>query len=200
MRRKKVSINNSVDYDKFLKKINIYKSILYHYTYFIVENNIHDEMIEYITNALNIKNRKERLEYVYDKTCEFIDNKNKQINICGFKNGKCYIQRKSKQKNCNGCCRKCLYQSKNGCLTKNVACKLFNCSEVKLRHEVVKYKELKLLRLLSLKNRFIIKSDYFSRREDVLRDLYAYSLIYSTIRIVFRITRNFLIFDKNHKQ
>ena len=89
-----------------------------------------------------------------------------------------------------------MYQTKSGCPTKNLACKLFNCSYVKSRYEVIKYEDIKLLRLLSLKNRFIIKSDYFSKREDVLKDLYAYTLSYSTIRIVYRLIKNFILFNK----
>ena len=60
-----------------------------------------------------------------------IDNRN--INICGFINNKCFVQRKNNSNNCNGCCRLCIYQSSNGCTTNNLTCKLFNCSEVKKR-------------------------------------------------------------------
>ena len=57
----------------------------------------------------------------------------------------------------------CKYQTNHGCSTNNLACKLFNCSEVIKRYEVITYKDLKLLKVLSLKNQFIVKSDYFSK-------------------------------------
>lgn len=58
MRSKTITINNYNDYNKFLKKINIYKSILYYNTIFWVKNNINEKNINYITKALNTKNRK----------------------------------------------------------------------------------------------------------------------------------------------
>ena len=94
MKSKIITINNYNDYNKFLKRINIYKSILYYNTLFEVKNNINERNIDYITNALNMKNRKKRIEYVYDQSCKLIDWKNKGINICGFENGKCWVQRK----------------------------------------------------------------------------------------------------------
>ena len=196
MKSKIITINNYKDYNKFLKKINIYKSILYYNTLFEVKNNINEKNIDYITNALNMKNRKKRIEYVYDQSCKLIDRKNQGINICGFENGKCWVQRKIKNGKCNGCCRKCIYQTSNGCSTKNLSCKLFNCTEVRSRYNVIIYNDLKLLRLLSKKNQIIIKSDYFSKREDVLKDLYSYSLIYSTFRIFYRLIRNYINVNK----
>ena len=200
MKSKIITINNYNDYNKFLKRINIYKSILYYNTLFEVKNNINERNIDYITNALNMKNRKKRIEYVYDQSCKLIDWKNKGINICGFENGKCWVQRKIKNGKCNGCCRKCIYQTSNGCSTKNLSCKLFNCTEVRSRYNVIRYNDLKLLRLLSKKNQIIIKSDYFSKREDVLKDLYSYSLIYSTFRIFYRLIRNYINVNKKIKK
>lgn len=200
MRIKEIIINNDMEYNKFLKNINLYKSILYNNTFFVVKNNIHNKMLDYIIEGLNIKNRRKRIEYVYDKSCYFIDSKSIDKNICGFKNGKCYIQRKLNNGMCNGCCRKCLYQTDYGCSSKNLACKLFNCSEVKSRYEVVSFDDLKILHLLSYKNQFIVKSDYFSMREDVLKDLYAYTFTYSTIRVITRLIRNYILLSRKIKE
>lgn len=200
MRKKRIEIHNDREYKKFLRRITLYKHMFYRNTLFIIDSNIHDPNINYIVEALNIKKRKDRIQYVYDKSCEMIDEKGKEKNICGFKNHKCYVQRETKSKACNGCCKYCMYQTKNGCPTKNLACKLFNCSEVTSRHDVVKYRDLKILKLLSLKNRFIVKSDYFSTREDVLKDLYSYSVIYSTCRILYRWTKNDYFFSRKQKR
>ena len=196
MKSKTILINNDNDYNKLLKKLFIYKSILCHNTLFVVKNNIRDEMIDSIINALNIKNRKKRINFIYDQSCYLIDEKNKGINTCGFKNGRCYVQRKLKNGKCNGCCRMCIYQTKNGCSTTNLTCKMFNCSEVKNRYEVIEYNDLKLLKVLSLKNQIVIKTDYFSKREDVLRDLYSYTLTFSALRIFYRLTKNFILFNR----
>ena len=47
-------------------------------------------------------------------------------------------------------------------------------------------------------NQFIIKSDYFSTREDVLKDLYSYSFTYSTLRIVYRLVKNYIYSKKKN--
>ena len=78
-----------------------------------------NEMIDFIIEALNIKQRKQRINFIYDQSCHLIDKENKGINICGFKNKKCYVQRKLKNGKCNGCCRMCIYQTKAGCPTEN---------------------------------------------------------------------------------
>ena len=62
---------------------------------------------------------------------------------------------------------------------------------------MLKATDLKILRLLSLKNQLIIKSDYFSTREDVLKDLYAYTLTYSTMRVVYRLIKNHYLLKKD---
>ena len=198
MRSKNITINNYNDYNKLLKKINWYKSILYHNTFFVLNNNINDSMVNHIISALNIKNRKKRINFIYDQSCTIIDEKVKGKNICGFKNGKCYVQRKLKNDKCNECCRKCIYQTNYGCPTSNLVCKLFNCSEVTSRYEVITYKDLKLLKILSLKNQLIVKSGYFSKREDILKDLYSYSIVYSTLRIIYRIIKNFIFLHQRN--
>ena len=196
MKTKIIKINNTNDYNKYLNKLFLYKSVFYYNTLFVVDTKTDNKMLTYIIEALNIKNRKKRITYIYDNACKTIDDATPE-NMCGFKNGKCYLQRRSKSNKCNGCCRKCLYQSKEGCPTKNLACKLFNCSEVKSRYNMITADDLKILRLLSLKNQLVIKSAYFSKREDVLKDLYAYTLTYSTIRVVYRLIKNNYLLKKD---
>ena len=197
MKTKSIVINNEHDYNAFLKKLKFYKTFWYHGTYFTIENNKQIPYIEYVVEALNIKNRKERIQYIYDQSCKIIDDRIGDKNICGFKNGKCYTQKNTNL--CNGCCRKCLYQTCHGCSTKNLTCKLFNCSEVRKRFHVLTFDDLKLFQLLSLKNKLIVKSDLFSSREDVLKDLYAYTLTYSGIRIIYRLIRNAILLQDNKK-
>lgn len=200
MKRKTIVIESKEDYTKFIKRIILYKSILYINTEFQVKGCQVNDKIQQMINGLNIKNRYKRITYVYDTACSIIDSNTKGLNVCGFKNNKCYIQQKQNNGKCNGCCRLCKYQNSNGCPTKNLACKLFNCSEVKKRYRTIEYKDLAILKLLSLKNRLIVKSDYFSTREEVLKDLYAYTLTYSILRIFFRSIRNLISKTKNSNQ
>ena len=159
-----------------------------------------DEQIIIIANALNIKSRKKRITYIYDSACEYIDNFYNGENICGFKNCKCYVQRSKHLDNKNGCCRFCIYATDKGCPSKNLACKLFNCSEVYSRRKVLTYKDLKTLKVLSVRQRYILKSGYFSLREDVLKDLYSYSIIYAVLRIYYRLIRNWILRKRRTKK
>lgn len=177
----KINLLNKNDKKIFYMLIPIYKSILFYFTKFELIGD--DNEVKEIVDGLNIKNRKARIKYVYDKSCETIDNLHKNVDICGFKNGRCYSQTCYNSIYINGCCRMCRYQNNKGCPTSNLACKLFNCSEVTKRYKVITYDDLKILKLLSIKNRFVVKSDYFSKRDDVLKDLYCYSLIFSLIRL-----------------
>ena len=183
MKKRVIEINNNKD----LKLI--YKTILYNNVLFDTTNNKLKELVK----ALNIKNKKERIMYVYDSCCNKIDNYSKNKNMCGFKNNKCYTQQHKDCKYKNGCCRKCIYQSPNGCTTSNLTCKLFNCSEVKKRFKVIEYQDLELLKLLSTRQRVIIKHDYFSSREEVLTDLYIGSITIFVVRLIYRYIRKNIV-------
>ena len=198
MKTKLIVINGEQDYNNFLKKLKFYKTFLYRRTFFTVENNKKKPYVEDVAYALNIKKRRERIKYIYDQSCKIIDDQVGNKNICGFKKGQCYKQRGTHL--CNGCCRKCRYQTCHGCSTKNLACKMFNCSEVRKRFNVITFDDLKLLKLLSFKNRIVVKSDFFSQREDVLKDLYAYTLTYSGIRIIYRLGRNGIYLHIHNKK
>ena len=186
---KLIKINNQTALDKFYRKLFFYKSFIFKKTYFTMETSF--EEVKPIINALNIKKRKERIIYIYDEACNQIDKHYQNKNICGFKNNKCYVQQKLQNGTINGCCRMCMYQSAKGCTTKNLTCKLFTCSEVEKRCKVIKFDDLKILNLLSFRNRMILKSDYFSKREDVIKDLYYGSILIWSVRIVIRLIINF---------
>ena len=186
---KVVQISNKTALDKFYRKLFFYKSFWFKKTKFILDSNF--EELKPIVEALNIKKRKQRITYIYDTACQQIDDHYQNKNICGFKNNKCYVQQKLKNGTINGCCRCCMYQSPKGCTTKNLTCKLFICSEVEKRCQVIKFDDLKILNLLSIRNRMILKSDYFSKREDVINDLYYGSFLLWAIRIVIRMIITF---------
>lgn len=181
-----LKLENDKQIKKFYNLLPLYKSILFKKVKFEIESN--DEQTNIIVKGLNIKNRKQRIAFIYDESCKLIDKNTKGKNICGFKNCKCYSQKNNNYT--YGCCRMCRYKTNRGCPTKNLACKLFYCSEVKKYHNVIEYKDLKMLKLLNIRQRFLVKSDYFTLREDVLKDLYSYSFIYSSIKIIFRMTIN----------
>lgn len=197
MKKKTIYLSNSVDFDKFVRRLPFYNSFLFRNVSFEVLGynfNMKDEIVR----VLNIKRRREKLRYIVDEGCNYIDNFFGEKNICGFKNCKCYVQRKNKSEFCNGCCRRCIYQSSKGCTTKNVACKLFFCSEVKCRNTIITFDDITLFKCLTFIQKYILKNDYFSRIEDVVTDLYFNSLIISFTRLLFRtISNHFKFMSRN---
>ena len=189
-------INDKAALDNFYRKLFFYKSFIFKKTTFTVETKY--EQIKPIIKALNIKKRKDRITYIYDEACRQIDNHYKNKNICGFKNNKCYVQQKLNNGTINGCCRLCKYQREKGCKTVNLTCKLFTCSEVEKRCKIITFDDLKILNLLSYRNKMILKSDYFSKRENVIKDLYYGSVILWAIRIIIRLINNF--YTLKHKK
>jgi hypothetical protein len=182
MKNKKIIIKNVEDYNKFIKKIKRYR--FYRFTFFKCDCNKVFKDISPIIEALNIKKRKNRIEYIYDYCCSYLDNYCENKNFCEFKNNKCLNQYDNNLE--NGCCRGCRYQSNKGCTTSNLSCKLFYCSKVKEKHNLLTYNDLKILKLLGFRNRIIVKHDYFINRERFLKDLYMESIILYSIKTIFR--------------
>ena len=88
-----------------------------------------------------------------------------------------------KKDHVNGCCRYCKYVSSTGCTSKSIACKLFNCSEVTKRYDMVEYKDLKMLKVLSPQRRSIIKHGLFTSKEQMMKNLQPNLLIYGSFRM-----------------
>lgn len=163
-------------------KIPLYRSFIYKNITFETDKKELKEIVE----ALNIKKRKTRITYIYDTACKKIDDHYKNKNICGFKNNKCYVQQKLNNNYENGCCRFCLYQSSKGCKTKNLTCKLFTCSEVEKRCKVITFDDLNILKVLTKRQRLIAKTNYFTKRESFIKDLYIGSFVLWEIKQVIR--------------
>ena len=157
------------DINKLQKNLFLYRSFLFHFTKF--ETNSKNADIKMIVEALNIKNRKKRITFVIEKTCDYLDNLSKGCNLCEFINGKCICHRTKNLDYQNGCCRKCKYQSDHGCTTKNVACKLFTCGLVKNR-KIITLKDVPISYVLTPLQRLTLCSDYYSSVEKVTKDLY----------------------------
>ena len=177
---KKININSDKDLNRFYKKLFFYKTCIYRFVNFVSDN----QEIKDIIKALNIKKRNMRIRYVYDRSCLYVDRFWDNKNICGFRNNKCYTQRNNSY--INGCCRRCFYQSDKGCRTANLTCKMFYCSEVRKRNKVPSFNDIKILKLLSIRQRIILKHDYFSSREEVLGDLYIGFISIFLVRLLFR--------------
>ena len=187
---KRIVINNKEDLDKFYDRLFIYRSVLFLFTKFESDN----KEIEKIINALNIKRRYKRIEYVYDEACKQIDDYNNTLskNICGFKNDCCRTNTKY------GCCRKCFNLGNKGCTTSNLTCKLYFCHKVCEKYKVLTYDDIKILKCLSFRNKIIIHHNYFTKREDYLIDLYIGSILILFIRYFYRCIKH-KIFKKKKR-
>lgn len=104
--KKKIILKSKKDLSSFYKRLWLYRSFLYRYVTFETEDDKYN--ISSFINALNIKNRRKRIKYIYDAACLEIDDYYKDKNMCGFKNNQCYVQRKLNNNKFNGCCRMCI--------------------------------------------------------------------------------------------
>ena len=185
MKNKKIVVKNVEDYNKFIKILFLYKTLFYRNVFFSCKVNPLFKDVKSIIEALNIKNRKKGIEYIYDYSCSYIDNYCEKKDFCKFKSNKCLNQYKTEYE--NGCCRGCRYQSKKGCVTSNLTCKLFYCSSVKEHNIIITLKDLKILKLFSLRQKTIVKHDFFVSRETMLKDLYLGGIIIFTFKTIFRL-------------
>ena len=174
---------------KIINNLWLYKSFLFRFVKF--ETDIKDNEIKKIIEALNIKSRYKRIYFVIDNLCDQIDDYYKNKNLCKFKNNKCICHRNNNKDYINGCCRKCKYQSSNGCTTKNFACKMFYCSCASKNHKILEYKDLPLLKVLTPLQRMDLKSDYFSSIDEVALDLF-WGPLYSIPRVSIQTIKLFL--------
>ena len=167
------------------KFVFLYRSFLFR----IVKFKTNEKELKNIVQALNIKKRKQRIEYVYDEAIKYI-NEYYSDDLCQFENDQCIAQRKYKSNKINGCCRICIYQNNKGCKVNNLSCKLFYCTTALKNIKQLSIKDIDILKCLNKRQRFILKSDFFSKREDVIKDLY-YGILIATIRISYRIIKQF---------
>ena len=187
---KEVKIKDEKDLYKFYNKLPLYRSLFYKNVTFIYKENRYK--INEIIKALNIKNRKKRINYIFDTACCQIDDNYKKENLCGFKNGICLNHQKIKKDYKNGCCRWCLYQSSKGCTTKNLTCKLFVCTEIEKRCKVINFEDINVLKLLTRRQKAIVKSNYFTKKENYINDLYIGSFVIWEIKQIFRFIKIFI--------
>ena len=177
------------DINELNKKLWIYKSVFYRNVKFV--SSVDDEQVISTINALNIKNRYNRIAYIYDYCCNYIDKFYEGKNICGFVNGQCINQQTPKCDHYDGCCRLCIHQNGKGCETKNLTCKFFFCDTIKSKEKILKYNDFNVLKLFSLRQKLMIKSNYFITREESIKDLFFGSIIIFGITMVIRIIRDF---------
>ena len=191
---KTIVIENEADYQRFLRKLPAYRSVLHRFTSFRVRSAVHEGEAESIARALNLKKRRERVSYVYDRACDFGDRYNEENGIvCAFTDGMCEDPKHRRFP--NGCCFICHMQTSSGCPTRNLSCKLFYCDHMaeKYGDKILTVKDIPVLRLFTPSQRLIAKENVFVPRETCIRLLsFGSYLVYCMYSVVkpFRF-RNF---------
>ncbi len=177
------------DKEQFYKLLWWYKKPWYRWTFF--KSDIDDQELQDIIEALNIKNRFKRVEFIYDTACKRLDEFYKNDNICEFCNNQCLVQQKHDLKYSNGCCRLCKLQSDKGCTTSNLSCKLFYCDRIRDLKKTLYLKDMRILELYSLRQRIMCTHNYFATRKQFLLDLKLGLFMFFGYHLLYRIVRNF---------
>ena len=122
-----------------------------------------------VVNALNIKNKKNRIMYVYDEAIKYINNYYSE-DFCKFIDGKCIAQRLNNSKHIDGCCYRCPIVTDKGCPSSNFACKLIYCKTAIGNFKRLNFNKVTILKCLSISQRLVILTDFFCTREEIIED------------------------------
>ena len=158
------------------------------------DNKLYDKEIEIVdkeirqmsllVEALNIKDKRERLSFIYDKSCDLLDNDFYEKNICEFKCGKCINDRINNNLGGGCCCDSkyhkdmCPYLSKNGCTIRCLACKFHICRTLKRNGYKYHVNDIYMLKyLLNTRQKIILYNDFFMKKDEVLKDIRRNSII-----------------------
>jgi len=158
----------------------LYRSFIFKNTKFFSKN----KELETIVNALNIKNRIKRIEYVYEKAIEYI-NKYYSEDLCKFENNQCIVQRNLGTGHINGCCRTCSLVTSKGCPSNNLSCKLIYCKSALGNIKLLSVWKIPILRCLSIGQRLILRGDFFNTKEEIIKDL-NYGLCYWMLKELWK--------------
>lgn len=179
--------NGSFKLPRFIRlfdsKNKTYK-VLYKGKEYKKESNIKEiRQITQVIEALNIKDKKKRLKFIYNKACDILDDDFYGKNVCGFKNNKC-LKDRTKNNKCDGCCRcsdnnkHCKYLINHICSTRCLACKFYICSIIKNKGYKYKVNDILVLKyLLNWKQKIMIYSDFFMTVDEVVYDLYKNNIV-----------------------
>lgn len=167
-----------------------------------IKDNKEIRQISLLVEASNIKKRKKRLTFIYDKSCDLLDEDFYGKNICEFKNNQCFVNR---MHGCSvdGCCRSkdnmnaCRFLVKHKCTNRNIACKFHVCSCMRKKGYYFKVNDIYMLRYLySWKQRLFCYFNLFISREKFLKDIYDNSIILWALKF----KKYGIVSDKNYKE
>lgn len=131
-----------------------------------------------VITALNIKNKKDRYEYIYDTVCNYLDNEFKDNNYCKFKCNQCtYYSNMYPLRKEDGCCFSpkvglCKHLINHRCSIKSISCKLHVCRYLKKQGVQYKINDITLLKyFFNIRQKTIIKFSHFQDKNEVINKL-----------------------------
>ena len=184
-----IKIENEKERKKFCSLFRIYK-IIYakKYIKLDISPSIDENMsfqLKSLETAFNIKNKDDRLSYIYDEICHYEDQLFIQKNICEFdENGLCLVQREYHHPSkINGCCGLCTYLGKKGCKINSIACKTFYCHYVVEKHHIPSIKKHLLFQhFLSLPQKHEVLTNFWNTKEENMKIMKKNNIIYSFLK------------------
>lgn len=144
------------------------------------------ELIKCI-KAVLIKDKRKRIEYIYDQVCEELDEEFAKNNYCDFKDDVCIGKRNCNERVTMGCCHKfehpitmngelkeCPYLVDKHCSTQCITCKLFTCDAIKVKF---KLKNIPLIEcFFNPIQKLIVKTNFFTKREKIIDRLVLFNI------------------------
>lgn len=134
------------------------------------------KQLKIVEKAINIKDTKEKYEYIYDIICKDLDKKI-STNYCEFKNDICIRDRIKLNNHRNGCCEctgrgKCKYLINSECTMKTcMACKLFTCHTLKKKGIKHSLNDYILSEFFDRKQKYILENSFWTPKEIVIERL-----------------------------
>lgn len=143
-----------------------------------INNNTDKKVIDIIEtiHAINLKDTKEKFNYIYEAVCAKLDERIK-TNYCEFKDNICVKYRKKGSNHENGCCEckgrgKCKYLIDGVCTMSCMACKLFTCHTLKTMGITQNINDFVLTKyFLTTKQKDILQFSYWTPKEIVMEKL-----------------------------
>lgn len=144
-----------------------------------IDSKLHEDLMN-IEKAINIKDIEKRFSFIYDKVCDYLDNKYFGENLCGFdENGICDYYREIDPTHYNGCCYRddrslCEYfdEEHSKCTERGISCKLYSCPTLRKKNIEYKIKDIPLLKyFFTIKQKFIIKYSFLKPKPYVMYKL-----------------------------
>lgn len=134
--------------------------------------------LSYLNKAMNINNKKKRYSYVYDVSCDILDEEFKQFNHCDFQDSKCVNFRSVNKKTNNnyGCCfingKVCEHLKSNICSIKSLPCKLFVCRKFKKEGKSLQINDILLLKVFfNFRQKRVLEMSLCQDKDEIISKL-----------------------------